>query len=51
MDRDFVYVSSDKTDIRKTFERVREELKALAERERQCAEERLRKTIQLRKAK
>lgn len=45
-DKEFVYVPADKTDVRKTFERIREQQKADVARD---AETRLRKILQLRK--
>lgn len=48
-DKDFIYVSADKTNVRETFERIRREREADKERERLNIQERLRKTIQIRR--
>ena len=49
-DRSFVYVPSDKTDVAKTFQRVREELKAkLEEKAKEEAKDRLNKILQMRR--
>lgn len=49
LDRSFIYVPADKTDVRKTFEMAREKQKAEAERERQEASWRLKNVIEAKK--
>jgi hypothetical protein len=48
-DKDFVYVSSDKTDIKATFSRIRKEQEEEREREKQEAAARLRNVISTRR--
>jgi hypothetical protein len=51
LDRDFLYVSSDRTDIRKTFARIRKEQEEERERLKQEAADRLRNVISNRRFK
>ena len=50
LDKSFVYVPSDRTDVRATFERIRKELESQAERKREEAAWRLRNVIEAKKA-
>jgi hypothetical protein len=51
LDRDFLYVPADKTDVRKTFSRVRKEQEEERERLRQEAAARLKNVISNRRFK
>lgn len=50
LDKSFRYVPAAKTDIRKTFRRIREELKAKEQEARRNAEEAAAKTLRMRRA-
>lgn len=49
-DKGFVYVPSDRTDVKATFKRIRDEIAAYAENERREAEARLKGVIQIKRS-
>lgn len=51
LDKAFAYVPSHRTDVRETIERARQQINDQKYRERQIAEEKLRKCIQMKRAK